>query len=82
MRVVTALIGVDYTGDHGVTVIIPADATIQVVGGPRLDNTRMVDVLWEGRPLTMFVQDILSRCQRVSEPAGDPSSREGPSPDP
>ena len=58
-RVVTALMGVDYTGAHGVTVIIPADATIQVVGGPRLDNTRMVDVLWEGRPLSMFVQDIL-----------------------
>ena len=81
-RVVTSLLGVDYTYQHGVTVIIPAGATFQVVSGPRLDNTRMVDVLWEGRPLTMFVQDILSRCQKISEPAGDPSSPEGPSPDP
>lgn len=81
-RIVTALIGVDYTGDHGVAIIIPADALIEVVSGPRLDNTRMVDVLWEGRPLTMFVQDILGRCQRVSESAGDSSSREGPSPAP
>lgn len=77
-RVVTALIGVDYTGEHAVTVIIPADAIIQVVTGPRLDNTRMVDVLWEGRPLSMFVQDILGRCQRVSESAGNPSSPEAP----
>jgi hypothetical protein len=38
-RVVTALIGVDYTGVHGVTVVIPADAIIQVVSGPRIDNT-------------------------------------------
>jgi hypothetical protein len=46
-HVVTALIGVDYTGEHEVTVIIPADAIIQVVSGPRLDHTRMVDVLWK-----------------------------------
>ena len=77
-RVVTPLIGVDYTGEHGVTVIIPADAIIEVVSGPRLDNTRMVDVLWEGRPLSMFVQDILGRCQRVSESAGDSSSPAAP----
>ena len=78
-RNVTALIGVDYTGEHGVAVIIPANAIIEVVSGPRLDNTRMVDVLWEGRPLTMFVQDILGRCQRVSESGGDSSSPERPS---
>jgi hypothetical protein len=77
-RIVTALIGVDYTGDRGVTVIIPADATIEVVSGPRLDNTRMVDVLWEGRPLSMFIQDILGRCQRVSASAGDSSSLAAP----
>jgi hypothetical protein len=64
-RVTTALLGVDSTGEHGVSIIIPADAVIQVVSGPRLDNTRMVDVLWKGRPLTMFVQDILGRCQRI-----------------
>ena len=73
-RIVTALIGVDYTGEHGVAVIIPANAIIEVLSGPRLDNTRMVDVLWEGRPLSMFVQDILGRCQRVSESAGGSSS--------
>jgi hypothetical protein len=77
-RIATALMGVDYAGDRGVTVIIPADAIIEVVSGPRLDNTRMVDVLWEGRPLSMFVQDILSRCQRVSESAGDSSSPAAP----
>jgi hypothetical protein len=77
-RVVTALIGLDYTGGHGVTVILPAGAQIQVVSGPRLDNTRMVDVLSEGRRLTMFVQDILGRCERVSEPAVNPSSPAAP----
>jgi hypothetical protein len=66
-RVITPTLGVDSsTGEHGVTVIIPANAIIQVVNVPRLDDTQMVDVLWEGRPLTMFVQDILGRCQRTS----------------
>jgi hypothetical protein len=68
-RATTALIGVDYTGEHGVAVTVPADSLIQVVSGPRLDNVRMVDVLWEGKPLTMFVQDILGRCQKVFEEA-------------
>jgi hypothetical protein len=78
-RVVTALRGVDYTDKHEVTVTIPADAVIEVVSRPRLDNTRMVDVLWEGRPLTMFVQDILGRCQRISESVGNPFSPVAPS---
>jgi hypothetical protein len=66
-RVITPTFCVDSsTGEHGVTVIIPANAIIQVVNVPRLDDTQMVDVLWEGRPLTMFVQDILGRCQRTS----------------
>jgi hypothetical protein len=60
MRVVTALIGVDYTGGHGVTVIIPADAILQIVSGPRLDNTRMVS---DGKAdhSQLFVKDILDR---------------------
>ena len=78
-RIVTALIGVDYTGEHGVAIIIPDNAIIEVLSGPRLDNTRMVDVPWEGRPLTMFVQDILGRCQRISESVGNPFSPVAPS---
>ena len=66
-RVATTTLGVDSsTGEHGATVIIPADAIIQVVNVPRLDDTQMVDVLWEGRLLTMFVQDIVCRCLRTS----------------
>ena len=65
-RVVTPTLGVDSsTGEHRVTVILPADAVIQVMSVPRLDDTQMVEVLWEGRPLTMFVQDVLGRCQRT-----------------
>jgi hypothetical protein len=68
-RATTALIGVDYTGDHGVAVTVPADALIQVVSGPCEDNIRMVDVLWEGRPVRMFARDIQDRCQRIFDEA-------------
>jgi hypothetical protein len=77
-RVVKALIGDDYTGVHEVTVVIPDDGIIQVVGGPRLGHTGMVDILWEGRPITVFVQDIQGRYQRVSESAGNSSSPAAP----
>jgi len=68
-RVITALLGVDSTGKHGVSVIIPGDALIQVVSGPCGDNIRMVEVLWEGRPVKMFARDIQDRCQRIFDEA-------------
>ena len=37
---------------------IPAGAIIKVVSGSTGDGDRMVDVLWEGRTVTMFADDV------------------------
>jgi hypothetical protein len=38
-------------------VLIPAKSIIEIVSVPT-DYKRMVDVLWDGQPLTMFVYDL------------------------
>lgn len=38
--------------------IIPAGAVLKVVSGPTSPGDRMVDVLWDGKTVTMFVIDV------------------------
>ena len=45
--------------------MIPANAVIEVLSGPRPDDKRMVDVLWEDRNLVMFAEDITKRGEEV-----------------
>lgn len=56
LRVATVAIqGVD---GRRVATTIPAGETILVVSGPRPDDRRMVDVLWNNCPLVVFCEDI------------------------
>ena len=38
-------------------VLVPAKSIVEIVSVPT-DHERMVDVLWDGEPLTMFVHDV------------------------
>lgn len=68
-RVTSLTLGIGSTGNHRVVITIPTAALIEVVSGPRKDDRRMVDVVWEGRPLRMFAQDIRDHCQRIFDEA-------------
>ena len=57
--------GIESTEDSRVAVTVPANAVIKVLSGPRPEDMRMVDVLWDGRTLTMFAQDIRERCKEI-----------------
>jgi hypothetical protein len=46
---------------------LPEHAIITVKSGPTKTDSRMVEVLWDGRPLIMFVEDIQERGEEVSE---------------
>ena len=50
-------------GGRRTPVRLPKGATVQVVG-KAVDN-RLVDVLWEGRIVKMFPQDIKERGEKV-----------------
>ena len=45
-------------------ITIPKGGEIQVVDGP-LDGDRLVDVLWEYKPVMMFTTDIRERGERL-----------------
>jgi hypothetical protein len=51
---------------------IPAGSLVRVISevktNDRIGNDRMVDVLWEGRPYTLFVTDLIERGKTVNEP--------------
>ena len=48
-----------------IAVQLPKDAIVEVTSGPRQDDQRMVDVVWEGKALAMFAQDIRDRGEQV-----------------
>lgn len=51
--------------DRRQTSFVPAGAIIQVVSGPTSESDRMVDVLWDGKLVTMFAVDVNVRGTEV-----------------
>ena len=47
------------------TSFVPAGAIIKVVSGPTSEGDRMVDVLWDGKIVTMFAIDVNVRGTEV-----------------
>ena len=47
------------------TSFVPAGAIIKVVSGPTSAGDRMVDVLWDGKIVTMFAIDVDVRGTEV-----------------
>jgi hypothetical protein len=69
-RLKATTLGVETVEDHRVAVQVPADETVIVLSGPRPDDLRMVDVLWNDRKLVMFAEDIEKRGQQIVESSG------------
>ena len=65
-RLKTDTMGIGTVDDKRVAVTVPAGAMIEVTGGPRANDMRMVDVRWDGRALVMFVEDVQNRGEAVT----------------
>jgi hypothetical protein len=48
-------------------VTIPIGEIVKVVSGPTEDGNPVIDVLWDGRILTMFAVDLLHRATELPE---------------
>ena len=59
-RLNAEMLGIISTDWRRMTVRIPEGSTITVVDG-HLDGSRMIDVLWEGDTVMIFVQDLQDR---------------------
>ena len=64
-RLKTSTLGIETIGDHRRAVHIPADEVVVVLSGPRPDDRRMIDVLWDDRTLVMFAEDIEVRGKEI-----------------
>jgi hypothetical protein len=61
----TIAIATDSTTGKRVATTIPSGATLKILSGPRRDDARMVDALWQRRALVMFAEDIRARGEEV-----------------
>ena len=53
-------IGILSENQRGVAVTIPCNAIVTVVNGP-LDSNGMVEVMWDGKVVMLFVKDLRER---------------------
>jgi hypothetical protein len=60
-RLKEAVLGIERIEGRHFAVSIPSGETIVVLGGPKPNDMRMVDVRWGARILIMFFEDIQSR---------------------
>jgi hypothetical protein len=64
-RIKTPTLGILAIRNQRIPVAVPANATIEVVSHTHAN--RMIDVVWEGRTLKMFAQDIRERGEEVAD---------------
>ncbi len=64
-RLSASTLGILSENGERIAVKVLKDAIVEVTSGPRPDDQRMVDVVWEGKTLTMFAQDIRDRGEEV-----------------
>ena len=60
-------LAIDVVDGHRRTLAIPAGEIVEVVSGPNSQPDRMVDVLWQGRVLTMFALDVDVRGTEITD---------------
>jgi hypothetical protein len=60
-------IAIKTIGGKRVAIQVPAGSVVTVKSGPRPDDTRMVDVYWDGGTVVMFADDIQKRGEQVAE---------------
>ena len=70
-RLKRATISIESTVDDRLVVTIPTGAVVTVLSGPRPDDMRMVDILWDKKPLVMFAVDILERGEEITYKSAD-----------
>ena len=64
-RLNAATLAIESSGNKRTAITIMEGEIIEVIRGPRPDDTRMVDIKWNGEELVMFVQDVFDRGEYI-----------------
>jgi hypothetical protein len=63
LKAETIAIATDSEGKR-TAITVPLGGVVRILSGPRPDDRRMVDALWERRTVVMFADDIQARGGR------------------
>jgi hypothetical protein len=64
-RLNAATLAIESSGNKRTAITIMEGEIVEVIRGPRPDDTRMVDIKWNGKELVMFVQDLYDRGEYI-----------------
>ena len=73
-RMDTPIAAIDAVEGKRIAIIVPAGAAIKVISPPR-EADNMIDVLWEGRIVTMFAIDVEERGTEIEVKRSSASSK-------
>jgi hypothetical protein len=59
-------ISIHTMGGERQVVMVPEGAIVEVISGPKPDDKRMVDILWDTKVLVMFAEDIQARGEEIT----------------
>jgi hypothetical protein len=65
-RLSSETLALETIGSRRQTVMIPPGALVRVMSGPKADDPRMLDLLWRGRKVTAFSEDVQNRGEEIS----------------
>jgi len=57
-RLQEPVLGIESVNGRHAAVMLPAGEVVRVLSGPRPDDRRLVEILWEARRLMAFVEDL------------------------
>ena len=64
-RILSPTLALVLTGARHVAHTVPAGAIVEN-DGPPLDGEKLVEVVWEGKRVMMFIQDLRARSEPVA----------------
>ena len=65
LHLTACILGIDSADGHRTAVMIPEGATVQAASDPTQSDIRLVDVLWDGRTLAVFAEDLFQRGKEI-----------------
>jgi hypothetical protein len=66
-RLTEETIAIETVGGKRVALHVPAGSVVTIRSGPRPDDSRMVDVSWDGHRIVMFAGDIQKRGKQINQ---------------
>jgi hypothetical protein len=62
----TAMVGIHATDGRRTATQVPGGAIVKVVAGTHDGKTNMVDIIWEGKLMAVFAQDVVERGEEIT----------------